>query len=111
MKDYLQDIVQHTHGLGNIDLVKVTGTDSDTVLNALAEDKSVIVEARFKSAHPDFVGIFGMPNLGKLNTILNIPEYKENPQLSINTQVEDGTDVPCGIHFENATGEIGRAHV
>ena len=26
MKDYLQDIVKHTHALGFIDLVKVTGT-------------------------------------------------------------------------------------
>ena len=45
MKDYLQDIVQHTHGLGFIDLVKVEGTDEATVLEGLAEDRSVIVKA------------------------------------------------------------------
>jgi hypothetical protein len=102
MKDYLQDIVQHTHGLGIIDLVKVTGTGADTLINSIAEDRSVIVEAKFKSAHPDFVGTFGMPNLGKLNTILGIPEYKEDAQLSIATQKDSaGTDVPSGIHFEN----------
>lgn len=102
MKDYLQDIVQHTHGLGIIDLIKVTGTGSETLINSIAEDRSVIVEAKFKSAHPDFVGTFGMPNLGKLNTILGIPEYKEDAQLSINTQKDSaGNDVPSGIHFEN----------
>lgn len=102
MKDYLQDIVQHTHGLGIIDLVKVTGTSADTLINSIAEDRSVIVEAKFKSAHPDFIGTFGMPNLGKLNTILGIPEYKEDAQLSIATQKDSaGNDVPSGIHFEN----------
>ena len=48
MKDHLLDIVQHTHGLGVIDLVKITGTDSETQLEALAEDRSVIVQAKFK---------------------------------------------------------------
>jgi hypothetical protein len=70
MRDYLLDIVQHTHGLGIIDLVKITGTDSETVIDALAEDRSVIVQARFKNPVPEFVGTFGMPNLAKLNTIL-----------------------------------------
>jgi hypothetical protein len=106
MKDYLQDIVQHTHGLGFIDLVKVTGTDSDTSLNAIAEDRAVIVEAKFKSAHPDFAGTFGMPNLSKLNTILNIPEYREDAKVTINTQDRNGETVPVGVHFENKAGDF-----
>ena len=42
MKDNLQDLIQHTHGLGCIDLIKVSGTDTETTVNAVAEDKSVI---------------------------------------------------------------------
>lgn len=106
MQDFLKDIVSHTHGLGIIDLVKITGTEDDTAINAVAEDRSVIVEARFKSAHPDFIGVFGMPNLGKLNTILGIPEYKENAQLSINRQERNGESVPVGVHFQNAAGDF-----
>jgi hypothetical protein len=107
MQDYLKDIVQHTHGLGNIDLIKITGTDTETSINAVAEDRSVIVEAKFKSAHPDFIGVFGMPNLAKLNTILNIPEYKEDATLSINSQKNaEGADIPVGIHFENKAGDF-----
>jgi hypothetical protein len=106
MKDYLQDIVQHTHGLGIIDLVKITGTGNDTVINALAEDRSVIVEATFKQPVAEFVGTFGMPNLGKLNTILNIPEYREDAQLTINKQNRDGVDHPVGVHFENKAGDF-----
>jgi len=102
MQDYLKDIVQHTQGLGNIDLIKITGTDTDTTINAVAEDRSVILEAKFKSAHPDFIGTFGMPNLGKLNTILNIPEYREDAQLSVTQQ----NGAPVGVHFENKSGDF-----
>lgn len=107
MKDYLQDIVQHTHSLGTIELVKITGTANDTVINAIAEDRTVIVEAKFKTPVPEFVGTFGMPNLSKLNTILNIPEYKEDARLSVNTQADsNGVQVPSGVHFENKTGDF-----
>jgi hypothetical protein len=90
MKDHLQDIVQHTHALGSIDLVKITGTDQETAIDSIAEDRSIIVQAKFKNPVPEFVGTFGMPNLGKLNTIINIPEYKEDAKLSITSQERNG---------------------
>jgi hypothetical protein len=103
MKDHLQDIVQHTHSLGIIDLVKVVGTDSQTIIEAVSEERSAIVQAQFHNPVPEFVGTFGMPNLGKLNTILNIPEYKEDAKLSI-TKKDDGA--PNGVHFENKAGDF-----
>jgi hypothetical protein len=106
MKDHLLDIVQHTHGLGVIDLVKVIGDDKETIINAIAEDRSVIVEAKFTGPVAEFVGTFGMPNLNKLNTILNIEEYKENAKMSIIKQNRNGEDVPAGIHFENKVGDF-----
>ena len=106
MKDFLQDIVQHTHGLGNIDLVKITGTDQETNINAIAEDRSVILEAKFKAPIAEFVGTFGMPNLAKLNTILNIPEYKEDAKISVTTEQRDGASAPSGIKFENKAGDF-----
>jgi hypothetical protein len=86
LQDALKDIVQHTFSLGNVTLVKITGTATDTSINAIAEDRSVIVEAQFKAPVAEFVGTFGMPNLAKLNTILNIPEYREDAKLSVNTK-------------------------
>lgn len=106
MKDQLLDIVQHTHGLGIIDLVKVVGDQNETVINAMSEDRSVIVEAKFAGPVADFVGTFGMPNLGKLNTILNIDEYKEDAKITIMRQNRNGEDAPSGIHFENKVGDF-----
>jgi len=106
MKDHLQDIVQHTHGLGVIDLVKIVGTDAETSLEAIAEDRTVIVQAKFKGVVADFIGTFGMPNLGKLNTILNIPEYREDADIAVTRQDRNGESVPVGVHFENKAGDF-----
>lgn len=106
MKDALHDIVQHTNGIG-IELIKVTGDKKSTVINGVAEDRSVILEAQFHNVIPEFQGLFGMPNLNKLNIILNIPEYRENAKLSIAQQQDaDGNMVPCGINFENKDGDF-----
>ena len=47
MKDILQDIVKHTHGLGFLDLVKITGSESETAIDSMAEDRSVILQGNF----------------------------------------------------------------
>lgn len=103
MKDYLQDIVQHTHSLGIIDLVKIVGDDKQTNIEAIGSERTVIVQAQFHNPVPEFIGTFGMPNLSKLNTILNIPEYREDAKITI-TKKDEGT--PSGIHFENSVGDF-----
>lgn len=106
MKDYLQDLIAHTHGLGNVDLIKVTGTDKDTQINAIAEDKSVIVSGALKNPVADFIGTFGMPNLGKLKTIVSFDEYDEHAKISVTKVNKDGVDTPTTIHFETKTGDF-----
>jgi hypothetical protein len=89
-----------------IDLVKVTGSADSTLINAVGEERVAIVEAQFHNPVPEFIGTFGMPNLSKLNTILNIPEYKEDAKLSITTQTKEDVTAPTGIHFENKAGDF-----
>ena len=103
MRDHLLDLVEHTHDLGVIDLVKITGDDKTTVINGLAEDRNVVVEGTFAQPHADFMGTFGMPNLSKLKILLTLQEYRENAQLSLTRK---DTGVADGINFENATGDF-----
>jgi hypothetical protein len=76
------------------------------LINAIAEDRSVILEAKFKAPVAEFIGTLGMPNLSKLNTILNIPEYKDEAKISVTPQDRNGESVPVGVHFENAAGDF-----
>ena len=103
MRDHLLDLVEHTHDLGVIDLVKITGDDKSTAINGIADDRSVVVEGQFAGPHADFVGTFGMPNLSKLKILLNLQEYREGADLSLTRK---DTGVADGINFKNASGDF-----
>jgi hypothetical protein len=105
MKDFLQDLVAHTHNLGFLPLVKVTADSKETSIESMAEDRSVVLSAKTHSPVDDLEGTFGMPNLNKLDLHLKNPEYKEGAGISVVTQQRNGEDVPTGLHFENATGD------
>ena len=103
MRDHLLDLVEHTLKLGCIDLVKITGDDKSTVISGLAEDRSVVVEGAYAGPVAEFIGTFGMPNLVKLNILLNLQEYKDNAKLTVTRK---DTGAPDGINFENASGDF-----
>jgi len=105
MKDILQDVVAHTHALGFLSLVKITNEDG-TSIDAMAEDRSVILSAETHSPVNEFVGTFGMPNLDKLNLHLKNPEYKTDAKVEVVQAERNGETIPTHIHFENSAGDF-----
>ena len=106
MKDFLQDLVAHTHSLGFLPLVKVSATNKETAIESMAEDRSVIVNAKTHQPVDNFEGVFGMPNLNKLDIHLKCPEYKENFSIDVVTQERNGEVIPTGLHFKNGAGDF-----
>lgn len=106
MKDILTDIVAHTHSLGILPLVKITGEEDSTTIESMAEDRSVILTGKTNSPIGEFEGIFGMPNLDKLNLHLKNPEYKENATIEVIQADRNGKTVPVSLHFENQSGDF-----
>lgn len=106
IKDILTDIVAHTHSLGFLPLVKITGDKTTTTIESMAEDRSVIVTASAHKAVDEFDGTFGMPNLDKLSLHLKNPEYKENAEINVTKAERNGTTIPVGLHFENQAGDF-----
>ena len=106
MKDILQDIVKHTHGLGFLDLVKISGDGSETAIDSMAEDRSVILQGTFNKPQTEMSGTFGMPQLGKLDIHLKCPEYKDKAKITVITGERNGATLPTGIHFENEKGDF-----
>ena len=103
MKDILQDIVAHTHSLGFLSIVKVTG-GNETTIDSMAEDRSVIMSAT--SNHSIADGTFGMPNLDKLALHLKNPEYQKDAKIDVVTAERNGETMPTHIHFENVSGDF-----
>ena len=106
MKDFLQDLVAHTHSLGFLPLVKVSATDKEAAIESMAEDRSVIMTAKTKESVDEFEGTFGMPNLNRLDILLKCPEYKENFTINVVKQDRNGETVATGLHFQNGAGDF-----
>jgi len=105
MKDILQDVVAHTHNLGFLSLVKVSN-DEGTSIDAMAEDRSVILSASTHSPVGEFEGTFGMPNLDKLSLHLKNPEYQKDAKIDVVKADRNGEVIPTHIHFENTAGDF-----
>jgi hypothetical protein len=106
MQDLLKDIVGHTHNLGFLNIVKISGSEEKTSIDSMADDRSVIMQAETANPHPDMVGVFGMPQLNKLKFHLDCPEYKENAKIEVVKADRNGDEIPVGLHFENAGGDF-----
>ena len=106
MKSILQDIVAHTNKLGFLNIVKVTGTDEKTLIDSMADDRSVIMYAETAVPYADMVGTYGMPQLEKLRYLLDGKEYQEDAKIEVVTAVRNGETIPVGLHFENKDGDF-----
>lgn len=106
MQDILKDIISHTHNLGFLNIVKITGSEEETLIDSMADDRSVIMQAKTSSPHPGMIGLFGMPQLNKLKYHLECPEYKENAKIVVVTGDRNGETIPVGLHFENEAGDF-----
>lgn len=106
MKDILQDIVSHTHSLGFLDIVKITGTDEQTQFDSMSDNRTVVMYAEASNPHPDMIGVFGMSQMNKLKYLLDCPEYKEDATIQVIRAERNGEEIPVGLHFENKDGDF-----
>ena len=106
MQDLLKDIVAHTQKLGFLDIVKITGTDKQTLIDSMAENRTVIMYAETTDPHPEMIGTFGMPQLEKLRYLVDGKEYQEDATIEVVRETRNGELMPVGLHFENKDGDF-----
>lgn len=104
MRDILKDIVKHTHSLGIIQAVKVTTDDSTTTLDAMDDDRTVVLRSTLHDRVAEFSGKFGLGRLGVLNGYLNYEgEDKEGNRVAADVEINrverNGEEVPSEMKF------------
>lgn len=106
MKDYLLNLIQYTQTLG-LELVKVEGSSTETKVFAnQTSDPIILVEGLFNNPLSEFEGIFGMPNLSKLKTILSFDEYN-NAVIQVKKKTDnEGNVTPETIHFQTQNSDF-----
>lgn len=112
MKDIISDIVKHTAGLGFIENVKVTGTEDETLLDAMDADRTVILKARLHNVQPDLIGEFGLGNLGFLSGVSRLPNYQtEESTVEVKRGERNGVEAPEQLIFKDENGNTDRYRV
>jgi hypothetical protein len=106
MQSILSDIVSHTHNLGFLNIVKITGTKEKTLIDSMADDRTVIMYGETNDPQPEMIGVFGMPQLNKLKYNLDCPEYREGATIEVVKGNRNGVEIPVGLHFENKDGDF-----
>jgi hypothetical protein len=89
-----------------LNIVKITGTADKTLVDSMADDRSVIMYSETTNPYPDMVGTFGMPQLEKLRYLLDGKEYQEDAKIEVTMANRNGETIPVGLHFENKDGDF-----
>jgi len=108
-KEILLDIVNHTGDLGFIDSIKITGTDESTKIEAMDDDKTVIIKGELLEPNLDLKGEFGMNGLSVLTAFLNYPNYRASgASIEIKRTERNGELVPEEIIFSDSQKQKSR---
>lgn len=102
MLETLNDIVKHTNGLGTFSMFRVSGTDKEVRIESVDADKTTIFYGILNKPDQDFVGEFGVGDLGRLNLLLNHPNFKsDKASVQLVRTNKNGVMVPTSISFAN----------
>jgi hypothetical protein len=110
MIDYIKDIIKHCGPFDPLSICKITGTPDSTELLAVDEETTVVIRGKFHQPLNDFIGVFGLLELSRLNTLMNIPEYSEGANITIRKQMRNGEEHLEGLDFENSAGDFNNFH-
>lgn len=107
MRDVLIDVIKQTSGL--VEVIKVTGSATETKLQAVNDTMSLFIEATLTSPVPEFVGEFGLTNLSLLRKLLDFSSYRtEEASFSVKRfTTPDGAEAPELFEFKDSSGVGG----
>jgi hypothetical protein len=106
IKDTLKDVLRHTHGLGFFEMVKISGTTDETLVETVNTDKTVIMKATLANPVPDFVNAtVGLSRMGVLQGYIQYPDFDdEAATVHIVTQDRNGEKTPSEVEFVAVNG-------
>lgn len=106
IKDVLKDVVRHTHDLGIFEMVKIKGTTSETVVETVDADKTVIFKGETANPVADFAGsTIGLSTMNVLKGYLQYPGFDdESATIKVLTQTRNEEEVPVEVEFKTTDG-------
>lgn len=104
IKDVLKDFLRHTHSLGLFEMVKITGTTSETIVETVDPEKTVIFKGSTINPVADFAGnTIGLSRMSVLDGFLKVFD-SEDDTVKVATQERNGNTVPTEVDFGRTDG-------
>lgn len=104
IRDILLDILAHTNKLGIFEKVKITGTDTETVIETVDEEKTVILKGVTNNPEPDFAdATIGLRRMDVLSGFLGVFK-EETDTVQVVNETRNGVDSPTEIEFVREDG-------
>ena len=105
VKDIMQDVVRNTVTTGFFDKVKISSGRKGVTIEALENNKQVILKATTQAPVDGWEGEFGLANLSLLQSVVNDSEFAhKDSKLDMQYQARGGQDVPSELHYTNKSG-------
>ncbi len=105
MRNVFKDILDHTHSLGFITELKITGTDGKVLVETIDEGNKVVIKGHIKDSIPELEGEFGVGRLGVLKGIVDYPSLKaDDATVEVVRSERDGAEAPDEIIFKDGKG-------
>lgn len=106
IKHTLKDVLKHTHSLGIFEMVKITGTDTETLVETVNADKTVIFKGKTVNPVADFVdATVGLSRMSVLQGYLQYDGFNdEAATVKVVQQSRNGETVPTEVEFVAADG-------
>lgn len=105
--DSLKDIVKHTHGIGIIDMVKLSGTNNELKIEAIDGDKSVVIYGDMRASIPGLDSVVGLSRIPVLKGFIDNPMFSsDNSNVSIVSEQKSGTNTPTEVKFDDGDGLV-----
>lgn len=105
MREVLVDVLKHTTSLGCLEILKVSGSEDETLIESMAPDNSIVFKAYLKQPIAEFQGEFGMTNLNILKGLTEFAPFKaDNATVSVKRETRNGKEFPVEIVFKDEEG-------
>lgn len=105
IQDSFLDIIKHTSKLGFIEMVKLIGEDGATKIEAIENDRVVVVYGDLNEEIEGLDGTVGLARLSILDGYLHFPPFEsDNATIAIKTQDRNGVTTPLELSFDSNDG-------
>lgn len=100
LKDYVQDLVKNVISTGFFTKIKITASANDILVEAMEENKDIVLKGKFLNPIPDIKGEFGLGNLSLLSHMISDNEFS-SPDTKLEVVYDKSNNTPVEFSYEN----------